>query len=82
MGKQLSEINADDIEMAFQRQNINENNTTDVVYIEGIPFKNVHQPLDEYAASIGAVPYSKSKISKFINSFGNNKANVTVKNRS
>lgn len=29
-----------------------------------IPFRNVHQPLDDYAQSIGAIPYADTKISK------------------
>ena len=63
MGKKktLAEITKKDIDTAFK--NINESNN-DIVYINGIPFKNVHIPLDDYAAKIGAISYSETKISK------------------
>ena len=64
MGKKktLAETTKEDIDNAFS--NIDESSNNDVIYINGIPFKNVHMPLDEYATKIGAVPYSETKISK------------------
>ena len=63
MGKKktLAEITKTDIDIAFK--NIKEINT-DIVYINGIPFKNVHMPLDDYAAKIGAISYLETKIRK------------------
>lgn len=64
MGKKktLAEITKKDIDNSFR--NIDESSNNDTIYINGIPFKNVHMPLDEYAAKIGAIPYSETKISK------------------
>lgn len=63
MSKKVSDITLDDINEAFENKLINENNGNDIVYINGIPFKNVHMPLDEYAKSIDAIPYNETKIS-------------------
>ena len=58
----MSDFTLEDINEAFENKQINENNGNDTVYIKGIPFKNVHMPLDEYAKSIDAVPYNETKI--------------------
>lgn len=62
--KTLNELTKEDIDRAFDNQMLNESVANDVVIIEGIPFKNVHMSLDEYARSIGATPYNQTKISK------------------
>ncbi len=65
MGKRMCDISLEDINNAFTHHMINEGNNSDVIYIEGIPFKNVHVSLDDYARSVGAIPYNDTKISKF-----------------
>lgn len=60
--KTLAEITKKDIDNAFC--NIDGNSNNDIIYINGIPFINVHMPLDEYAKKIGAIPYSETQIIK------------------
>lgn len=62
--KTLNELSKEDIDKAFDNQMQNESVANDVVIIEGIPFKNVHMPLNDYARSIGATPYEQTTISK------------------
>jgi hypothetical protein len=62
MNKNLR-ITEDDIDKAFN--SLNESDNNDIININGIPFKNVHMPLDEYAIKIGAVSYNETEISKF-----------------
>ena len=57
-----TKITKEDIDRAFNLSN--ENGCNDVIYINGIPFKNVHIPLNDYARQIGALPYNETMISK------------------
>ena len=53
----------EDFKDEHEKHSINENENDDIINIGGIPFKNVHMPLDEYAKKVGAIPYNETKIS-------------------
>ena len=59
MGKRMCDISLEDINNAFTHRIVNEGNNRDVIYIEDIPFKNVHVSLDDYARSLGAIPFEE-----------------------
>lgn len=60
--KTLSQLTKEDIDNAFNEQMLNENFASDVIVIEGIPFRNVHMPLGEYAKKIGAIPWEETSL--------------------
>lgn len=64
MAKFKDILTKENIENASKRKIIKEGRALDIINIGGANFINVHTPLDEYAQSIGAIPYHECKISK------------------
>ena len=61
MGKKMCDISLEDIDNALTHRMVNEDSNDDVINIEGIPFKNVHVSLDDYARSIGAISLEEAR---------------------